>query len=144
MPWRESTFVSERSEFIHWARQPGRNFSAVCARFGISRKTGYKWDRRATAGGEDALLDRPPATRYTPSERVFPAVLPPIAYAPGDVVRTVHDRGRVKFRGWLLRVSHAFIGPPVALRAVDDGVWDVYFCHQRIGRADLREPPVEA
>ena len=91
----------------------------------------------------EAVGDHPPATRYTPSERVFPAVLPAIEYAPGDVVRQVHDRGRVKFRGRLLRVSHAFIGQPVALRAVDDTVWDVYFCHQRIGQADLRQPPVE-
>jgi transposase InsO family protein len=91
----------------------------------------------------EAVGDRPPATRYTPSPRRLPAVLPPIEYAPGDAVRQVHDRGRVKFRGRLLRVSHAFIGQPIALRAVDDGVWDIYFCNQQIGQADLRTPPSE-
>ena len=92
---------------------------------------------------DEAVGDRPPASRYVPSARTLPDTLPPIEYAPADIVRSVHDRGRVKFRGRLFRVSHAFIGQPVALRAVDDGVWDIYFCHQRIGHADLRTTPPE-
>lgn len=85
----------------------------------------------------EALDDQPPATRYAPSDRVFPRTLPPIEYGPQDTVRMVHDRGRVKFRGRIVRVSHAFIGQPVALRPTADGVWDIYYCHQHIGQADL-------
>ena len=85
----------------------------------------------------EALDDQPPGTRYAPSDRVFPGTLPAIEYGPQDTVRMVHDRGRVKFRGRIVRVSHAFIGQPVALRPIDDGVWDIYYCHQRIGQTDL-------
>ena len=35
--------MSLRSEFVALARAPGANVSRLCRRFGISRKTGYKW-----------------------------------------------------------------------------------------------------
>ncbi|HEY8994097.1 MAG TPA: IS481 family transposase, partial [Lacunisphaera sp.] len=37
----------------------GVSFAALCRRFGISRKTGYKWRVRFLQGGAEALLDRP-------------------------------------------------------------------------------------
>jgi transposase InsO family protein len=85
----------------------------------------------------EALGDVPPVSRYQPSARPFPTSLPPIAYAPGDQVRKVQQKGRIHFRGRELLVSRAFIGEPVALRAAADGVWDVYYCHQRVGHVDL-------
>lgn len=33
----------QREEFARLAQQPGANISELCRRFGISRKTGYKW-----------------------------------------------------------------------------------------------------
>ena len=33
----------QREEFVQLARQPQANISELCRRFGISRKTGYKW-----------------------------------------------------------------------------------------------------
>jgi transposase InsO family protein len=33
----------QREEFVFLARQPDSNVSELCRRFGISRKTGYKW-----------------------------------------------------------------------------------------------------
>ena len=33
--------------------------------------------------------------------------------------------------------THTFTGQPVALRVVGDGIWDVYYCHQKIGQVDL-------
>ncbi len=86
----------------------------------------------------EALGHVPPASRYQPSPRPFPARLPTIEYPPGDCVRKVQQKGLIHFRGQELLVSRAFIGEPVALRATDDGIWDVYYCHQRIGRVDLR------
>lgn len=85
----------------------------------------------------EALDHATPASRYQPSSRPFPAALPPINYAPGDQVRRVQDKGRISFRGREFRVSRGFIGEPVALRPVGDGVWDVYYCHQQIGQVDL-------
>jgi transposase-like protein len=51
MPWKETTTMSLRTEFIHLAGFTGTNFSQLCRRFGISRKTGYKWLKRYQEGG---------------------------------------------------------------------------------------------
>lgn len=85
----------------------------------------------------EALGHKPPASRYQPSPRPFNPVLPPIEYDRGDEVRKVQDKGKISFRGRSFLVSRAFIGEPVALRAVEDGVWEVYYCHQRVGRVDF-------
>ena len=42
MPWRERTSMSERSEFVGLALMGSAQLSALCRRFGISLKTGYK------------------------------------------------------------------------------------------------------
>lgn len=82
-----------------------------------------------------------PGERYEPSARSYQEMLPPIEYAPGDIVRKVQDRGRIGFRGHVYRVGRAFIGEPVALRpSDDDGIWEVYYCAQRVTHIDLREP----
>jgi len=69
MPWRESTPMSLRSEFVAFTRLPGANVTQLCRRFGISRKTGYKWLRRSALGLDVADLSRRPASspRRTPS-----------------------------------------------------------------------------
>ena len=94
----------------------------------------------------EALGQQPPAWRYQPSPRPFQAVLPAIDYERGDEVRKVQDKGRISFRGRDLLVSRAFIGEPVALRPTGDGVWDVYYCHQRVGRVDFTasQDPMES
>lgn len=80
-----------------------------------------------------------PASRYTASPRPLPDKLPPIEYPATDEVRKVQGRGEISFRGRMVRVGRAFTGEPVALRATEeDGVWSIYYCKQRVGRADLR------
>ncbi len=86
----------------------------------------------------EALGLEVPSSRYQASLRSFPAVLPPIEYELGDDVRRVRDTGRIKFQGRLVAVGKAFVGKPVAIRPAGDGVWDVYYCHQRIARIDLQ------
>lgn len=56
MPWKDCSAMSQRSEFVRLAQ--GCNVSQLCRRFGISRKTGYKWLARFQAGGDPGLLDR--------------------------------------------------------------------------------------
>lgn len=58
MAWKECDRVSERREFIILASHEGANVSRLCERFGISRKTGYKWLARHKAEGEAGLIDR--------------------------------------------------------------------------------------
>lgn len=52
MGWKESDRVSERMEFVRLANVEGVNFTHLCQRFGISRKTGYKWVGRWKESGD--------------------------------------------------------------------------------------------
>lgn len=86
----------------------------------------------------EALGMQTPARRYTPSTRSFPETLPPIEYAPGDIVRQVQRPGFLSYRSRRFRISKAFVGYPVALRPTTvDGVLDIFFCHQKISQIDL-------
>lgn len=67
MPWQERSVMSERQEFVVLAQQEGANISALCGRYGISRKTGYKWLGRA-ASGDRVLADRSRRPRASPAQ----------------------------------------------------------------------------
>lgn len=58
MPWKEADLMSLRKEFVTLAMVDGANISCLCRRFGISRKTGYKWIGRYLAEGDSGLVDR--------------------------------------------------------------------------------------
>lgn len=71
MVWTERNTVSLREEFVLLATQEGANRRALCRRFGISPKTGYKWLARAgLAPGDDglsALHDRSRRPKASPA-----------------------------------------------------------------------------
>lgn len=46
MPWEIVTVEEKRREFVMLASAEGANMSELCRRFGISRKSGYKWKKR--------------------------------------------------------------------------------------------------
>ena len=58
MPWRAVSIMSLRKEFVSMAESGAINFTELCRRFGISRKTGYKWLHRYESEGEDGLADQ--------------------------------------------------------------------------------------
>ena len=58
MPWSETSAMDERMRFIVAASESDAVMSAVCADFGISRQTGYKWLGRYRAEGIDGLAER--------------------------------------------------------------------------------------
>ena len=87
----------------------------------------------------EALAMAVPATRYAPSWRAYPEQLPRIEYPSTDEVRKVQSRGQIKYRNRRYFVGNAFEGLPVGLRpTTQDGVLEVYFCHQRVASLDLR------
>ena len=90
----------------------------------------------------DALQLAVPADRYQPSPRAYPDTLPDIEYGDDDLIRRVQINGRVSFKGNWLMLPKALRGHPVAFRPVEqqDGAYQVYFCHQRIGKFDLKQP----
>lgn len=89
----------------------------------------------------DALGLAVPASRYKPSLRAFPEILPEIEYSPDDEVVEVKWNGVVRFKQQCLKVSNALQGLPIAFRKdhEQDGLYDIYFCHHRLGRLDLNQ-----
>ncbi len=67
MSWKESTIMSQRIEFIMFVLQEGSNFSEHCRRFGISRKTGYKFLNRFKEEGYQGLYDRSRRPEHSPN-----------------------------------------------------------------------------
>jgi transposase InsO family protein len=81
-----------------------------------------------------ALGGIPPAWRYTASTRAMPEELPEPVYEPSDLLRRVSKDRRFDFHGRAYRVGKAFAGQTIALRANEQGGWDVYYCWQLLGR----------
>ena len=84
--------------------------------------------------------NKPPVSRYQVSPREYPEKLEPIEYGPGDIVLPVKTKGvgYIYFEKRRFRIGGAFIGYDVALRpTLKDGVFDVYFCAQKITQIDL-------
>jgi transposase InsO family protein len=92
MPWQERTVMSERQEFIAFARQEGANIAALCRYFGMSRKTGYKWLGRAEAEETDSAdrSRRPHHSPFRTSPTVEAAVLATRAKHPAWGGRKLH------------------------------------------------------
>jgi len=66
MPWRTITPMSQRHEFVILAAHRAVAFQELCRRFGISRKTGYKWLERYRCGGAEALCDQSRRPEHSP------------------------------------------------------------------------------
>jgi putative transposase len=58
MPWQEVVTVELRQQFIHDALRRVVPVTELCAAYGISRKTGYKFLARYHARGAAGLADQ--------------------------------------------------------------------------------------
>ncbi|XXT85388.1 helix-turn-helix domain-containing protein [Sorangium sp. So ce281] len=52
--------MDQRIHFVSWVNESDETFTALCERFGISRKTGYKWVARHEARGAAGLAEHRP------------------------------------------------------------------------------------
>ena len=66
MSWNPRDTMNLRLEFVELASQEGANRRALCRRFRISPKTGYKWLARHAQGGDAALADRSRRPQQSP------------------------------------------------------------------------------
>lgn len=62
----ETHTLDQRRKFIHDFSSGQWSMTELCARFGVSRPTGYKWVARHRAGGGAALADRSQAPHHCP------------------------------------------------------------------------------
>lgn len=58
MPWLETCPVEQRLKFIDDARSDRFTMAELCARYGVSRRVGYKWIERFEEEGRRGLRDR--------------------------------------------------------------------------------------
>lgn len=59
-------------EFVDFAEKGDEPFTAICARFGVSRKTGYKWLNRFRTEGEAGLLEQSRRPKTSPRKTPEP------------------------------------------------------------------------
>ncbi|AYN27061.1 hypothetical protein D8682_08720 [Buttiauxella sp. 3AFRM03] len=105
MPWTE-TRPMQRLDFIRASQTGTEPFSTLCRRFGISRKTGYKWLQRFNPDDPASLFDQP-RTRLTHPERLPPEIIQQLID-----VRVKHpDWGPKKVRAWLINHQVPFDVP---------------------------------
>ena len=72
MPWKVTDAMSLRRELVSLMQQEGANVSELCRRFGVSRKTAYKWAKRAAPGQGVALADRSRRPAKSPAKTAEP------------------------------------------------------------------------
>ena len=87
----------------------------------------------------EALGLAAPASRYNPSPRQLPSTLPPVEYDADLEARRVKGNGSIKFKGRYFFVGKAFAGDPVGIKQVGESAWDLYYCHQRLGRINASQ-----
>jgi transposase InsO family protein len=96
MVWKETCAMEERMRFVMAAVDNVEPFAALCRRFGVSRKTGYKWLGRYDDAGVDGLKERLRAPLHHPR-----ALAAEIAEHCLKVRREHPTWGPVKVRSWL-------------------------------------------
>src|SRR5262245_29375258 len=96
MPWLEASSMEQRDRFI--TAWPAGDYSRteLCARYGVSRKTGYKWVKRFVTGGRAALQNRSHVPHHCP-HRIADAIAAMLC-----ATREAHPSwGPVKVVAWL-------------------------------------------
>jgi putative transposase len=101
MPWRHVDAKSQRLQFVRDARRRLMTLTELCALYGISRVTGYKWLARAERSGLDFLqeLSRRPHScpHATPVElqaRLLDARRHHPTWGPRKLLALVHRQDR--------------------------------------------------
>lgn len=117
-----------------FARRQFRDNAETQLAFDTFRQT-YNQERP-----HEAIGMQPPISRYQPSSRPFPSVLPEPVHDEGDLLRKVRQSGEIHFAGRRHSIGGGLVGEWVGLRpTMIDGVYQVRFCHQKIGTIDLRQ-----
>jgi putative transposase len=106
MGWMETCAVDERMRFVMMVERQEETFAAVCRRFGVSRRIGYKWLARYQAEGVEGLVDRSRAPLKHPQTVAA-------AFAERCLMtrRKYPTWGSVKVRAWLERHAPAIAWP---------------------------------
>jgi len=114
MPWTESDAMDQRLQFVTDALSDRFTMTELCARYGVSRRIGYKWLARFTEDGKRGLVDRSRRPHTCPTQ-----IRPVLAELLCEFRRLHPDWGARKLRK-VLRGRHPEIEDwPAASTAAD-------------------------
>ena len=113
MPWLETAPVEQRERFIRDHRLALYTMTELSERYGISRKTGYKWLDRFDEGGRQGLQDK----RAAQSGRA----IDPCGRATGGLYPAHPDRDHVQPARRTRHISPAVAGGREAWVIVEPG-----------------------
>jgi putative transposase len=68
MPWKESDAMDQRLQFVTDALSDRFTMTELCARYGVSRRIGYKWVARFNEDGTRGLADRSRRPHVCPTQ----------------------------------------------------------------------------
>lgn len=106
MGWKETCAMDERMRFVLAIEAGEEPVAAVCRRFGVSRKSGYKWLERYRSEGIAGLSDRSRAPLHHAGE-----VSAETAERCLSVRRAYPTWGPLKVRAYLVRRSPDLVVP---------------------------------
>jgi transposase InsO family protein len=86
----------------------------------------------------EALAQQPPASRFRPSLRAYPARIDEPVYDADHAVRRVRSNGEIKWGGSLIFVSEALLGELVGVAETEAGDWIIRFADLPLGIIDRR------
>jgi len=86
----------------------------------------------------EALDQETPASVYKRSNREYPERAPRVEYPEHFEKRLVSRNGGFRWASDRVPITQTLEGEYVGLEEVDDGRWDVYFGHVRLGQMDER------
>lgn len=100
MPWSETCRMEERARFVLEALEGWTSMSELSARYGVSRRVGYKWLRRYEEEGLSGLADRSRAP-----QRQAEATLPEVVSEIVELRKQHPTWGPRKLHAWLERAA---------------------------------------
>jgi transposase InsO family protein len=113
MPWRTSSAMSQRHEFVMLASHEQANIRQLCGRFGIGPATAYKWLQRFEAQGLPGLEELSRRPQHSPTRTADELEQVVIA------LRKKHPAwGCRKLRHRLLALGHSVVPSPSTITAI--------------------------
>ena len=103
--------MEERFKLIQEYRSNDWSLAELCRRYGVSRKTGYKWLERYEEQGLNGLANQSRAPQNHPNQ-----VLPEVAEAVIDLRRQHRLWGPEKLHAWLQREAPEILWPAPSRR----------------------------
>ena len=113
MPWRTSSAMSQRHEFVMLASHEQSNIRQLCGRFGIGPATAYKWLHRFEAHGLPGLEELSRRPQHSPNRTTDE-----LEQVVIDLRKKHPAWGCRKLRHRLLALGHGVVPSPSTITAI--------------------------